>query len=102
MSNIRFQALQAVLTRVIPEVKIPAPKISEFFGTNVFDKKKMKEFLSTEAYQGIVNSIEKGEPIPRDLAEQVRAIDPQQLALLVEPGSVGGIAEDGVPDDLMW
>ncbi|GAA4313773.1 glutamine synthetase III [Mucilaginibacter gynuensis] len=31
----------------------------------------MKEFLSTEAYQGIANSIEKGEPIPRDLAEQI-------------------------------
>ncbi|MFI5140247.1 MAG: glutamine synthetase III [Sphingobacteriales bacterium] len=71
MSNIRFQALQAVLTRAIPEVKIPSPKISDFFAANVFDKKKMKEYLSTEAFQGIVNSIEKGEPIPRDLAEQV-------------------------------
>ncbi len=71
MANIRFQALQAVLTRAIPEVKIPFPKISDFFAANVFDKKKMKEYLSTEAYQGIVNSIEKGEPIPRDLAEQV-------------------------------
>ncbi|HEY8780439.1 MAG TPA: glutamine synthetase III [Mucilaginibacter sp.] len=71
MANIRFQALQAVLTRSIPEVKIPSPKISDFFAANVFDKKKMKEYLSSEAYQGIVNSIEKNEPIPRDLAEQV-------------------------------
>jgi glutamine synthetase len=71
MSNIRSQALQAVLTRVVPEVKMPSPKISDFFAANVFDKKKMKELLSGEAYQGIVNSIEKGEPIPRDLAEQV-------------------------------
>ena len=71
MSNIRFQALQSILTRTIPEVKIPAPKISEFFAANVFDKKKMKELLSTEAFQGIINSIDKGEPIPRDLAEQV-------------------------------
>jgi glutamine synthetase len=71
MANIRFQALQTVLTRAIPEVKIPSPKISDFFAANVFDKKKMKEYLSAEAFQGIVNSIEKGEPIPRDLAEQV-------------------------------
>lgn len=71
MSNIRFQALQAVLTRTIPEVKIPLPKISDFFAANVFDKKKMKEYLSAEAFQGIINSSEKGEPIPRDLAEQV-------------------------------
>src|SRR5260221_5281764 len=71
MPNIRFQALQAVLTRTIPEVKIPSPKISDFFAANVFDKKKMKEYLSAEAYQGIINSIDKGEAIPRDLAEQV-------------------------------
>ncbi|MEO8886119.1 MAG: glutamine synthetase III [Mucilaginibacter sp.] len=71
MPNIRFQALQAVQNRTIPEVKIPSLKISDFFNSNVFDKKKMKEYLSKEAYQGIVNSIDKGEPIPRDMAEQV-------------------------------
>lgn len=71
MSNIRFQALRAVQSRTIPEVKVPYQKISDFFGANVFDKKKMKEYLSTDAYQGIINSIEKGEPIPRDMAEQV-------------------------------
>ena len=70
MANIRFQALQSVLTRVIPEAKSTNAKISDFFSANVFDKKKMKEFLSTEAFEGIVNSIEKGVPIPRDLAEQ--------------------------------
>jgi len=71
MSNIRFQALRAIQNRVIPEVKIPSPKISDFYGSHVFDKKKMKEYLSTDAYQGIINSIEKNEAIPRDMAEQV-------------------------------
>ncbi len=71
MSNIRFQALQAVLTRTIPEVKIPGTKISDFYGSNVFDKKKMMDYLSKEAYQSIVSAIEIGEPIPRDMAEQV-------------------------------
>ena len=49
MSTIRFQALQAVLGRTIPEVKPPSNKISDFYGANVFDKvKKMPrihEFL---------------------------------------------------------
>lgn len=41
--------------------------------------------------------------VTRELAEQVRAIDANQVALLVEPGSEGdGVGEDGVPDDLMW
>jgi len=71
MANIRFQALQAVLTRTIPEVKAPGTKISDFFASNVFDKKKMMDYLSKEAYQSIVSAIEIGEPIPRDMAEQV-------------------------------
>jgi len=40
--------------------------------------------------------------VTRELAEQVREIDSQQVALLAEPGSAGGVGEDGVPDDLMW
>ncbi|MEO6851310.1 MAG: glutamine synthetase III [Mucilaginibacter sp.] len=71
MSNIRFQALQAVLSRTIPEVKLPSNKISDYFNANVFDKKKMKGYLSKEAYQVIADSVDKGEPIPRDMAEQV-------------------------------
>ncbi len=71
MSNFRFQALQAVLNRTIPEVKQPSNKISDYFSSNVFDKHKMKEYLSKEAYQVIINSVDKNEPIPRDMAEQV-------------------------------
>ncbi|HTD97648.1 MAG TPA: glutamine synthetase III [Mucilaginibacter sp.] len=71
MSNIRFQALQAVLSRTIPELKLPSNKISDYFNANVFDKRKMKEYLSKEAYQVVANSVERGEPIPRDMAEQV-------------------------------
>jgi glutamine synthetase len=40
MPNIRFQALRAVLNREIPEIKLPSSKISDYFGVNVFDKKK--------------------------------------------------------------
>jgi uncharacterized protein YaiL (DUF2058 family) len=39
--------------------------------------------------------------VSREVAEQVRQIDAQHLALLVDPSS-GGIGDDGVPDDLMW
>ena len=40
--------------------------------------------------------------VTRELAEQVRDIDANQIALLVDPGSAGGVGEDGVPDDLIW
>ena len=39
--------------------------------------------------------------VSRDIAEQVRDIDPHQLALLVDPNAAG-VGDDGVPDDLMW
>jgi uncharacterized protein YaiL (DUF2058 family) len=39
--------------------------------------------------------------VARELAEQVRSIDPRQVALLVDPNA-GGVGDDGVPDDLMW
>src|SRR5476651_1247515 len=71
MNSFRFKALEAVLTRTIPEVKVPSSKISDFFGANVFDNKKLKEYLSNEAYQSIMNSIDDGSPIARETAEQI-------------------------------
>ncbi|WP_069661303.1 glutamine synthetase III family protein [Arcticibacter eurypsychrophilus] len=71
MSSLRFQALNAVLTRTVPEVNSPSSKISDYFASSVFDKRKMKEYLSKDAYQSIDNSINNGERIDRDIAEQV-------------------------------
>jgi glutamine synthetase len=71
MPNIRFHALEAVLTRTTPDVKVPSQKISDYYGANVFDMQKMKDFLSKDAYQSIITAIEKGEPIQRDMAEHV-------------------------------
>ncbi len=50
---------------------------------------------------GVVQQAGRYLLVSRDIAEQVRAIDERQLALLVDPG-VGGVGDDGVPDDLMW
>ena len=50
MANFRFKALESVLTRAVPDVKTSNLKISDFFSANVFDKRKMKEFLSSEAF----------------------------------------------------
>ena len=49
---------------------------------------------------GVVQQAGRYLLVSREIAEQVRAIDPQQLALLVDPTAVAG--DDGVPDDLIW
>ena len=72
MPSLRFQALNAVLTRNIPEVELPS-RLSEIYACNVFDKKKMKEFLSEEAMESVNDSIVHGASIERDVAEQVAA-----------------------------
>ncbi|WP_407430611.1 glutamine synthetase III [Arcticibacter sp.] len=71
MSSLRFQALNAVLTRTVPEVTSPSPKISDYFASLVFDKRKMKEYLSKDAFASVDNSIINGERIDREVAEQV-------------------------------
>lgn len=71
MANLRFKALNTVLSRSIPEIKMPSSKISDFFGTNVFDKKKMKDYLSKESYQSIINSIDLSEQLNPEVSEQV-------------------------------
>ena len=40
--------------------------------------------------------------VERAIAEQVRAIAPEAVVLLVDPGAAPDPADDGVPDDLMW
>lgn len=71
MKSLRTIALKEAQTRVSPEVKSPSTKISEFFGVNVFDKKKMKDYLSKEVFDKLASSIEHGELINQEDANQI-------------------------------
>lgn len=50
---------------------------------------------------GVVQQAGRYLLVSREVAEQVRAIDPRQLALLVDPNAPAA-GDDGVPDDLVW
>jgi uncharacterized protein len=50
---------------------------------------------------GVVQQAGRYLLVSREIAEQVRAIDPHPVALLIEPGAVRA-DDDGVPEDLMW
>jgi uncharacterized protein YaiL (DUF2058 family) len=49
---------------------------------------------------GVVQQAGRYLLVTRAIAEQVKAIDPHQLALMVDAND--GKDDDGVPDDLMW
>ncbi|MCD0488868.1 glutamine synthetase III [Pedobacter sp. MC2016-14] len=73
MKSLRTIALKEAQSRVSPEVKAPSARISEFFGINVFDKKKMKDGLSKEVYEKLISSIDQGELINHEDANHIAA-----------------------------
>ena len=71
MATIRFKALEALMTRQPQLIEQPDKKTSEYFAESVFDKRKMKEYLSKEAYDTVIDAIDNGTKIPRRIADQV-------------------------------
>ncbi len=70
MSKIRFKALSETLNRKPVEV-IENTKRSALFGENVFDETSMRQYLTKDAYVGVMNAIGKGTKIDRKIANQV-------------------------------
>ncbi len=71
MAVIRFNALQEVFTRKPLYVEPPGPVTSGYFGVNVFDRLKMEKYLTSEAFEQVMEAIEKGTSIDRKIADQV-------------------------------
>ncbi len=71
MAIIRFQAVHDANMRKPVLVTPPSKNTSDYFGVNVFDKIKMQKYLSQDAFQGVMDCIEKGMNIDRRLADKV-------------------------------
>jgi glutamine synthetase len=74
MSNFRFKALEISLSRSLDKKPLSnGKKISEYFGEMTFGISTMREYLSKEAFKGVMNAIESGDKIDRRVADQVAA-----------------------------
>ncbi len=71
MSNIRFRALEIAQSRPAVKVTTPSSKVSDYYGTNVFNREAMQKFLQRDAYKAVMAAIEHGEQIDRKMADQV-------------------------------
>lgn len=71
MATLRFKALESVSARQPVSLSIPTQKISEYYGTNVFGKQAMKEFLSPAVYKQLTQAVQSGEKINSELADEV-------------------------------
>jgi len=71
MAYLRFEALSQVQNR--PEVRVEAPsnKVSDYFGENSFDIKKMRSSLSPEIFKKVKHAIDKGQKIDSESANAV-------------------------------
>lgn len=76
-ANARFEAIREVNTRTPRKFDPPRDaqgkrlRVSEFYGVNTFDIHKMKEKLPEEVYTKLVQTIEMGKKLDRDIASTV-------------------------------
>lgn len=72
MSTIRFKAVDQTFNRKPIPVE-ETKKRSELFGTNVFNESAMRQFMTKDAFQSVMDAIEYGKKIDRKVADQIAA-----------------------------
>ncbi|WP_372756762.1 glutamine synthetase III [Mariniflexile sp.] len=70
MSTLRFHAIKESLTYkpILIEEK---ERRSDLFGRNVFNENTMRQYLTKDAFIGVMNAIQFGKKIDRNIADQV-------------------------------
>lgn len=70
MAILRFHALKESISYK-PKTFVEDGKRSEQFGTNVFNENKMRQYLTGDAFKGVMSAVEDGKKISRTVADQV-------------------------------
>ncbi len=73
MARLRFKAVEEAQNRPTTKVEIPAGKVTEFYGSNIFNDEVMRAMLSPEAYMKVTVAIKSGDKIDREIADEVAA-----------------------------
>ena len=71
MSNLRFEAVSEASKRKPIEVTAPSERPSEFFGKKVFNRQKMYKYLPADVYEKLVDVIDNGARLDRNIANAV-------------------------------
>ena len=71
MSISRFNAVEKASNRKAIEVVTPKEKVSEYFASNVFNRKAMQKYLSKGIFQQLTNAIDNGALIDGHIANHV-------------------------------
>ncbi|TXG35180.1 glutamine synthetase III family protein [Seonamhaeicola maritimus] len=72
MPTLRFHAIKESLAHK-PIIIEESKKRSEIFGENVFNENTMRQYLTKDAFVGVMNAVQHGTKINRNIADQVSA-----------------------------
>ncbi|WP_147677914.1 glutamine synthetase III family protein [Algibacter pacificus] len=70
MSTLRFHAVKESLAYKPVHIE-EKEKRSDLFGSNVFNENTMRQYLTKDAFNGVMNAISHGKKIDRSIADQV-------------------------------
>ncbi|MCG9972939.1 glutamine synthetase III [Christiangramia crocea] len=70
MSTLRFQAIKETLNRKAVKIDEPGRR-SDIFGKNVFNETVMRQFLTKEAYNNVLEAMRTGKKIERSVADHI-------------------------------
>lgn len=71
MAVIRFKALEEINKRKATQFTPPSNKISDYFGQNVYNKEAMRATLSSDVFERLMRTIDKGDKLDDEVADAV-------------------------------
>lgn len=69
----RFESVHEATKKHAAEYPIPEGRPSEYFGEQVFNREKMQKYLDSKTLKALLNCIDNGAPLDRNIADGVAA-----------------------------
>ena len=73
MSTLRFKMVETAFGKKPFEVELPEGRPSEYYAMYVFNREKMFRYLSPQVYAKLINVIDSGSALDRNIADEVAA-----------------------------
>ena len=71
MSKLRFDVIQDAFKKKAVTVETPSERPSEYYGSMVFNKDKMRKYLENNTYQKLIDCIDNGATLDMAVADKV-------------------------------
>jgi len=79
-NNLRFRVVEEAFKKKALDVEMPKERPSEYFAKYVFNRQKMHKYLPADVYENLIEVIDKGARLDRNIADAV-ALGMKQWAM---------------------